>query len=207
MVPAIVLAAGRSTRMGSAKALLMLDRETFLSRVVRTLRDAHVDDVVVVLGHEPDAIVADCERRALNVRFAINRDYDAGQLTSLLTGLRVIDRPGVAAALVTLVDVPLVTASTVRAVLERYRRTHATIVRPVVGGRHGHPVLIDRALFGELRAASPADGAKHVVRAHTSAEGEVEIHDKGAYRDVDTPEEYARVLDELGQALRGGDDG
>src|SRR5437763_358532 len=123
MVPAIVLAAGRSTRMGRAKALLMLDRETFLSRVVRTLRDAHVDDVVVVLGHEPDAIVADCERRALNVRFAINRDYDAGRLTSLLTGLRVIDRPGVAAALVTLVDVPLVTASTVRAVLERYRRT------------------------------------------------------------------------------------
>ena len=207
MVPAIVLAAGRSTRMGRAKALLMLDRETFLSRVVRTLRDAHVDDVVVVLGHEPDAIVADCERRALNVRFAINRDYDAGQLTSLLTGLRVIDRPGVAAALVTLVDVPLVTASTGRAVLERYRRTHAPIVRPVVGGRHGHPVLIDRALFGELRASSPADGAKHVVRAHTSADGEVEIHDKGAYRDVDTPEEYARVLDELGQALRGGDDG
>ena len=177
MVPAIVLAAGRSTRMGRAKALLMLDRETFLSRVVRTLRDAHVDDVVVVLGHEPDAIVADCERRALNVRFAINRDYDAGQLTSLLTGLRVIDRPGVAAALVTLVDVPLVTASTVRAVLERYRRTHATIVRPVVGGRHGHPVLIDRALFGDgpdtqgrsrNRQASPEHQAQIDLRRRTA---------------------------------------
>jgi len=203
MIPAVVLAAGRSTRMGRPKALLPLETgETFLSRIVRTLCEADVADVVVVLGHEPEPIVADFERRDVVVRFAINPDFDKGQLTSILTGLRVVDRPGVAAALVTLVDVPLVSASTVRAVVDRYRRTSAPIVRPVSGGRHGHPVLIDRALFDELRTADPASGANAVVRRHASALGDVEVEDERAFRDIDTPAEYDRLLAELGHRGR-----
>src|SRR4029078_2954138 len=98
---------GRSTRMGRPKALLPLDcGDTFVARIVGTLHDAGVDDVVVVLGHEPDPIVADLIRRQTRVRFAINRDFDKGQLSSLVAGLNAIDRPGVIAALVTLVDVP-----------------------------------------------------------------------------------------------------
>src|SRR5437762_13805127 len=84
MIPAIVLAAGRSSRMGRAKALLPLgDGETFLSHIVRTLHDADVDDVVVVLGHEPEAIAADLSGRGVSARFAINDDFDAGQISSL----------------------------------------------------------------------------------------------------------------------------
>jgi len=198
MIPALVLAAGRSTRMGRAKALLPLDcGDTFVARIVGTLHDAGVDDVVVVLGHEPDPIVADLKRRRTPVRFAMNRDFDKGQLSSLVAGLNAIDRPGVIAALVTLVDVPLVSAATVRAVVDRYRRTRAPIVRPVAGGRHGHPVLIDRALFDQFRAADPALGANVVVRQHTSAEGEVEVTDPHAFRDVDTPDEYDRLVLEV----------
>src|SRR5579862_2476409 len=138
--------------MGRAKAALPLDGgDTFLTRIVRTFLDAGVDDVVVVVGHEADAIVQSFSASGLPARFVLNGDYDRGQLSSLLTGLGVIDRPGVAAALVTLVDVPLVTAATVRAVVERYRSSHAAIVRPTSGARHGHPLLIDRALFDELR--------------------------------------------------------
>jgi len=198
MIPALVLAAGQSTRMGRPKALLPLDcGDTFVARIVGTLHDAGVDDVVVVLGHEPDPIVADLIRRQTRVRFAINRDFDKGQLSSLVAGLNAIDRPGVIAALVTLVDVPLVSAATVRAVVDRYRRTRAPIVRPVAGGRHGHPVLIDRALFDQFRAADPALGANVVVRQHISAQGEVEVTDPHAFRDVDTPDEYDRLVLEV----------
>ena len=70
----------------------------------------------------------------------------------------------VSGTLLTLVDVPLVTSSTVRAVVKRYRHTGASIVRPTRGDEHGHPVLIDRALFPVLRAADPSEGAKPVVR-------------------------------------------
>jgi len=124
----------------------------------------------------------------------VNPEYAAGQLTSLLAGLRVVDRPGVAAALVTLVDVPRVAPATVRAVVERYRRTRAPIVRPVSGERHGHPVLIDRSLFDQLRAADPSRGAKAIIRAHASADGDVEVIDEGAFVDVDTPADYEALL-------------
>jgi molybdenum cofactor cytidylyltransferase len=204
MIPALVLAAGRSSRMGRAKASLPLaDDETFLTRIVRTFLEAGVDDVVVVVGHEAEAIAAAFSSANLTARFVRNDDYDRGQLSSLVAGLNVVDRPGVAGALVTLVDVPLVTAATVRAVVDCYRRTHAPVVRPTSGARHGHPLLIDRSLFGALRAADPESGAKPIVRAHASVEGDLPITDEGAFLDIDTAEEYARAISDRCRADAG----
>jgi molybdenum cofactor cytidylyltransferase len=195
VIPAIVLAAGRSSRMGRAKATLPVgDGHTFLTRIIRTLLDAGVDDVIVVLGHDADLIASSFSESGLPARFVVNHDYDRGQLSSLVAGLNAVDRPGVAAVLLTLVDVPLVSESTVRAVIDRYRRTHAPIVRPTSGDRHGHPLLIDRSLFDALRAADPAAGAKPVVRAHASAVGDIAVEDEGAFLDVDTEEEYRKTI-------------
>jgi len=181
--------------MGRAKATLPLDAtDTFLTRIVRTFLEAGVDDVVVVVGHEADAIVSSFSASGLPARFVVNHDYDRGQWSSLVAGLGVVDRPGVSATLMTLVDVPLVTADTVRAVLACYRRTHAPVVRPTAGSRHGHPLLVDRSLFAELRAADPAEGAKPVIRAHASAAGDIAIADEGAFRDIDTEEDYLRMI-------------
>jgi molybdenum cofactor cytidylyltransferase len=196
MIPAIVLAAGRSTRMGRPKAALKLDaRDTFLTRIVRTFLDAGVDDVVIVLGHDAEIVAESFLSAGLPARFALNPNYDRGQLSSLQAGLSVVDRPGVAAVLLTLVDVPLVAASTIRAVLERYQRTHAPVVRPVNGDRHGHPLLIDRTLFDSVRTGDDASGAKPIVRAHVSAAGDVTVDDEGAFVDIDTPEEYSRYVE------------
>jgi molybdenum cofactor cytidylyltransferase len=194
VIPAIVLAAGKSSRMGAPKATLTLPGgDTFLTRIVRTLAAASVEDVVVVVGHDVDAIVASFANIDVHARFVENPDYERGQLSSLLAGLRVIDRPGVVAALVTLVDVPLVNASTVRAVVDRYRQTHAPIVRPVRGAEHGHPVLIDRTLFDAIRHADPSQGAKPIIRANVSAAGDVTVDDAGAFADFDTPEDLRRA--------------
>jgi molybdenum cofactor cytidylyltransferase len=195
VIPAVVLAAGLSTRMGRPKPLLPLPGgETFVTRIVRSFLEAGVDDVVVVLGHEADAVAAKLIESGIAARFVINEAYETGQLSSVLRGLNAVDRPGVRAMLLMLVDVPLVSAHTIRAVIERYKTTHAPIVRPVRGDEHGHPVLIDRSLFGLLRAADPAAGAKPVVRAHVSAAGDVPVEDDGAFFDIDTPAAYERVL-------------
>jgi molybdenum cofactor cytidylyltransferase len=195
VIPAIVLAAGKSTRMGRPKANLPLEGgETFLSRIVRTFSDAAVEDVVVVLGHDADAIARVFAGTGMAARFVTNPDYETGQLSSLLKGLDAVDRPGVTAALVTLVDVPLVSARTVSAVIAHHLQTRAPIVRPIHGRQHGHPVLIDRSLFDEIRRADPASGAKLVVRAHASARGDVEVEDAGAFLDFDTAEEYERLI-------------
>jgi len=196
LIPVAVLAAGKSTRMGRPKATLRLDdADTFLTRIIRTFQQAQVDDVVVVLGHEAQALLKGVEQSGLSPRFVVNEQFESGQLSSVLAGLRAIDRPGVNAMLMTLVDVPLVSAATVRAVVDRYRTTRAPVVRPVRGAVHGHPVLIDRSLFDKLRAADPQRGAKPIIRAHVSAAGDVEVEDEGAFFDVDTPEDYQRLVD------------
>jgi molybdenum cofactor cytidylyltransferase len=195
MIPAIVLAAGRSSRMGRAKATLPAgDGQTFLTRIVQTFLDAEIDDVIVVLGHDAEAIAASFSASGLPARFVVNREYDRGQLSSLLAGLNAIDRPGVSAVLVTLVDVPLVSTATVRAVVESYRLTGAPIVRPTAGDRHGHPMLIDRSLFGALRSADLSTGAKPIVRAHASPDGDIAIDDDGAFIDIDTEDDYRKTI-------------
>jgi molybdenum cofactor cytidylyltransferase len=195
MIPAIVLAAGKSSRMGRPKAALPLPGgDTFITRLVRTFKEAGVEDVVIVVGHEADAVLGAFAAADLDARFVENPDYEQGQLSSLLAGLKVVDRPGVVAALVTLVDVPLVSAATVRSVVDRYRSTHAPVVRPVRGSEHGHPVLIDRSLFDAIRRADPATGAKTVIRGHVSDAGDVVVDDEGAFADADTPDDYERML-------------
>jgi len=194
MIPAIVLAAGKSSRMGRPKAALPLPGgDTFITRIVRTFKEAGVEDVVVVVGHDATAVIDAFAAADLDARFVENPDYEQGQLSSLLAALKVIDRPGVVAALMTLVDVPLVSAATVRAVVDRYRSTRAPVVRPVRGSDHGHPVLIDRSLFDAIRRADPAVGAKAVIRANVSEAGDVAVDDAGAFADADTPEDYKRL--------------
>ena len=206
MVPGVILAAGASSRMGRPKALLptATPGETFLSRLVGALAGGGLDDVVIVVGRLPDPDEADLAR-ALDelppfVRPVQNPDPARGQLSSLQTALAVIDHPGVTGMLVTLIDLPLVTAATVKALVEAHRATAAPIVRPVRQGRHGHPVIFDRALFDALRLADPAAGARALVRAHASRAVEVPVEDEGAFVDVDTPEDYARVF---GRSLPG----
>jgi molybdenum cofactor cytidylyltransferase len=195
VIPAIVLAAGRSSRMGRPKATLPAgDGLTFLTRIVRTFLAAGIDDVIVVVGHDADAIAASFSDSGLPARFVMNRDYDKGQMSSLLAGLNAIDRPGVTAMLVTLVDVPFVSAATVRAVVDAYRRSGVPIVRPTSHGRHGHPLLIARPLFAALRAGDLSTGVKPIVRAHSSAIGDIAIEDEGAFADIDTEEEYRNTI-------------
>lgn len=198
MIPAIILAAGLSSRMGRSKPLLPLaNGETFVTRIVRSFLESGVDDVVVVLGYEADAVATRLVESGVPARFVVNDAYQTGQLSSVLRGLNAIDRPGVRAMLMTLVDVPLVSPTTIRAVVDSYRATQAPIVRPVRGIEHGHPVLIDRSLFSLLRSADPAVGAKPVIRAHVSTAGDVLVNDDGAFLDIDTPEMYERVLREI----------
>ena len=198
MIPAIVLAAGKSSRMGRSKAALALSGgDTFITRIVRTFKEASVEDVVVVVGHDAKSVVDAFAASDLVARFVDNPDYEQGQLSALVAGLRVVDRPGVVAALVTLVDVPLVGAATVRAVVDRYYATRAPVVRPVRGTQHGHPVLIDRSLFDAIRRADPATGVKSVIRSNVSTAGDVFVDDDGAFADADTPEEYERLRGQM----------
>jgi len=195
MIPGIVLAAGKSSRMGRTKALLPIgEHDTFLDRVTRTLREGGVEDVVVVAGADAPAIREAIVRNHTAARVVENPDYEQGQLSSLQAALKTVDRPGVTAVLVTLIDVPLLAPATVRILLDAYRTGRSLIVRPMLKERHGHPVIFDRALFSELRKANPDEGAKEVVRAHAADLLNVAVEDEGAFTDIDTPADYERWI-------------
>ena len=199
MLCAVILAAGDSTRMGSPKAALLTPGgTTFVARIVQTLRDASVDDLVIVTGRHHDAVVAAIARneRSTPPRIVRNPDPSRGQLSSLLTGMDVVVTPQTDAVLMTLVDVPLVRVSTVTMVIDTWRRLRAPIVRPAIGDQHGHPVIFDRAVFDELRRAPLDAGAKSVVRAHEHEIVNVPVDDEGCVRDVDTPSDYEEMRGE-----------
>ena len=205
MICAIILAAGASSRMGQPKAGLPFGQtgETVLSRIVSAILSGGAPQVVVVGGAHIDAVRDAMPSHEPRARLIEHDGWQQGQLSSLLAGLAAIDdQLLLEAVMVTPVDVPLVSASTVAAVIAAWRRTRAPIVRPVDpstslragGARHGHPVIFDRSIFEDLRAADPAIGAKAVFAAHRDRVLNVDVKDPGAFEDIDTPEDYARLL-------------
>ena len=199
MIPAIVLAAGKSSRMGRTKALLPVDHsgETFLNHIIRVLRDGGVHAIVVVIGGDAAAVRASVPRDDASLAVVENPHFEDGQLSSLHVGLAAVEQryDEIEAAMVTLVDLPLISASTVRTVLDTFRaHPQAPLVRPRRAGRHGHPVIFNRSIFGELRRADPTKGAKPVVHAHSAEEVNVDVDDAGAFADIDTPEDYDRII-------------
>jgi molybdenum cofactor cytidylyltransferase len=203
MVRGIVLAAGASTRMGRPKAALPLtDRaDTFVHRLVRTCLMAGVPDLVVVAGAHDAAVRQSLGFPDPRVTVVSHAGWAEGQLSSLLVGLAASTRVMptlVEAALVMLVDTPLVAPATAATVIAAWRSTRAPITRPARGAEHGHPVIFDRAVFAALAAADPQVGAKAVVRACERDILNVEVADAGAYLDVDTQAEYASLRQRLG---------
>ena len=196
MIYGIILAAGASSRMGQAKAAMPLGQtgETVLSRIVSTILTGGVPDVVVVAGAHIDAVRHAMPRQERRARVVEHPGWEQGQLSSLIAGLNAIEEPLLEAVLVTPVDVPLVTPFTVAAVISAWRRTHAPIVRPVDGARHGHPVIFDRSVFEDLRSADLNVGAKAVFATYRDRVVNVEVKDAGAFEDIDTPADYKRLI-------------
>jgi molybdenum cofactor cytidylyltransferase len=190
----VILSAGESRRMGSPKALLrMSDGRTFVRNIVELLQP-FTHDLVVVTGVHHDAIAAEVATWPSAVALIRNPDPSRGQLSSLWVGMDAVVQRATAGLMMTLVDVPDVAASTVRAVVDTWQRTRAPIVRPAVGERHGHPVIFDRSVFDELRSAPLEAGAKAVVRAHAEEVINVAVADDGCLVDVDTPADLRRLI-------------
>jgi len=190
----ILLAAGASRRMGTPKAALVLDGETFAARGLRLLVQAGCDPLVVVTGVHHDAVVTALPD-GHGARVTPNPAPARGQLSSLKVGLRRVmgDVADVDGVVVSLVDHPAVTAETVRVLVQAARAGKTPIVVPVFRGRRGHPVVFLHAVFDELLATDDEVGARGVVRRDPRRVTEVAVDDPGIVTDVDTPAAFARL--------------
>jgi molybdenum cofactor cytidylyltransferase len=185
VIGAIVLAAGASSRMGRPKAAMTLDPQgpTFLDAILASLEASGVAAVRVVV--RPG-------RKRRDVRDVVNPSPAAGMLSSVQCGLRALP-DGLDAVFVWPVDHPLVLRATVDAMIAAWRTGGAPIVVPTHGGRRGHPVLFAARVLPELFQADGPRGAAAVVHAHADRL-ELPVADPGVLHDVDTPEDYARLI-------------
>jgi molybdenum cofactor cytidylyltransferase len=182
-VAGIVLAAGASTRMGADKLLLVVGGEPLLRRSVRVALAGGLDPVIVVLG--PGAAAPRNAIDGLPCTVAVNLDPARGLGSSLAAGMAVVP-PDAAAAVVTLPDMPRVTAEMISALASRWRATGAPIVLSDYAGTVAPPVLYARPLFPELSALDGESAGKAIVERHGSEAVHV-AWPASVLSDVDTP--------------------
>jgi len=190
-IAAIVLAAGLSSRMGERNKLLFeIDGTRMVRRVVETLIDADVGEVIVVTGHDAPSVAAAVA--GLDLRLAHNADYRSGLSSSLAAGLAAVPETA-DGALICLGDMPLVTADTIRRIVAEFAPSLGKeICAPVRHGRRGHPVLFGRSLFKDLQAVSGDVGGRKLFDAFPTRVVEVIVDDEGILTDFDTDEDFSR---------------
>jgi molybdenum cofactor cytidylyltransferase len=188
MICAIVLAAGKSERMGRLKALLPFRGRTFLENILDAIHRSSIGHTVVVLGH----CRQDIEQAAPGLHFVFNPDFEQGMVTSLQTGIRALPRDS-AGAFLFLVDHPVVETETIEALTRAISSDR--IVQPTYNGRRGHPVFFGAEVLMEILQLPSSQGADVVVKRDPGRITEIPVDSAGILVDVDAPEDYEKLLE------------
>jgi molybdenum cofactor cytidylyltransferase len=194
-VAAIILAAGRSERMGVFKPLLPFGAKTVIEACIEYLRAGGVGTVVVVLGEGPSA--ADLKRHLQDsgVIFAINPDAASEMSASIACGLREIPESA-KAVVITPADHPAVPAEVVQMLINEWKKG-ARLVLPTNKGHRGHPALVDIGFRDELLSLDPSRGLKAFFDAHQEQASRVAIDSNYIARDMDTWDDYRALHQEV----------
>jgi molybdenum cofactor cytidylyltransferase len=193
-VTAILLAAGRSTRMGERNKLLVdVKGQPMLARTLRAVADSQVRDIVVVLGHQADQVRAVAENAVTGkkLHFVTNPDYAQGLSTSLKAGLRAAPQSA-DAVLVALGDMPAIAAGEIDRLIAGFNPVEQrAIVVPTYKGKRGNPILWARRFIPDMMTAAGDVGARHLIGENAELVCEVEMAGEGVLIDLDTPEALA----------------
>jgi molybdenum cofactor cytidylyltransferase len=188
----LVLAAGRSTRMGGPNKLLEeINGKPLVRIVAEHALASRAKPVIVVTGHQRERV--EHALAGLPVTFAHNPDFADGLSTSLKAGIKAVpaDADG---AIVTLGDMPQVTATLIDRLIAAFDPERgALVVIPTIEGKRGNPVLWARRFFSDLLAVEGDVGARHLISGYAEAVTEVPVEDAAALTDVDTPEALIAV--------------
>ncbi|MBW8854004.1 MAG: NTP transferase domain-containing protein, partial [Bradyrhizobium sp.] len=186
-VTAIVLAAGRSTRMGGPNKLLAeIDGKKLVRIATEQALASRATGVIVVTGHQADLV--EQALAGLNVKFVRNPDFAGGLASSVKAGIAAVPE-NADGAIVCLGDMPLISAKLIDQLIETFApdRGHLIAV-PVSDGRRGNPVLWSRRFFKELMTLDGDVGARHLIAKHAEAVAEVPVDGQSAFLDIDTPQ-------------------
>ena len=195
-IAALILCAGRSSRMGDFKPLLPLGRDNFIERIIGLYRGVGIENIVVVCGHEAQRVIPELTR--LGVGFVMNPHYDRGMFSSIQTGVHRLDGRGLAFFLHP-ADIPFVQPNTIQSLIAAFSTGGVDICRPCYLGKHGHPPLISLALTGAIIGFNDEGGMRALLAEYTEKSRDVYCTDPGILLDIDTPEDYEKALNKFSQ--------
>jgi molybdenum cofactor cytidylyltransferase len=186
-IAAVILAAGRSTRMGGPNKLLAeLGGKPLVRTVTEQALASKAQEVIVVTGHQAEQV--EKALQGLKVKFVRNPDFAGGLASSVKAGIAAV--PAKADGAVTcLGDMPLISAHLIDRLIEAFAPDSGNLITvPVSDGRRGNPVLWSRRFFNELMTLDGDIGARHLIARHGEAVAEVPVEGHGAFLDIDTPQ-------------------
>ena len=197
----VVLAAGRSARMGTPKPLLDFRGRPFIIRILEALEALDLKLRLVVLG--PDAPRVTPILAPHDCMVVETPDVTTGPIGSLRAALAALQPLHPAAVLAWPVDLPHVRLATVERLIDAYARGAAPAVVPAFGARRGQPVIWDASLFEEIETSEAATrhGVNAVLCAHASRLVTVAVDDPAVLDDVNTPEDYERLVREVNRDI------
>jgi molybdenum cofactor cytidylyltransferase len=189
-VAAIILAAGRSTRMGGPNKLLAeLGGKTLVRIVTEQALASKAQGAIVVTGHQAEQV--EKALQGLKVKFVRNPDFAEGLASSVKAGVAAVP-DNADGAVICLGDMPLISADLIDRLIEAFSPDSGNLIAvPVSDGRRGNPVLWSRRFFNELMTLDGDIGARHLIARHSEAVAEVPVEGHGAFLDIDTPQALA----------------
>ncbi|HEV7683837.1 MAG TPA: nucleotidyltransferase family protein [Pyrinomonadaceae bacterium] len=194
-VAAIILAAGRSQRMGAFKPLLPFGPTTIVKSCIDNMRRGGVENIVVVIGEGARAEELKAHLIDSEISFAINPDPDSEMSASIACGVRVLPKE-IRAVVINPVDHAAVPGEVVARLLYEWQQG-ARLVKPTWNERGGHPVLIDLEFRDELLGLDPNDGLKSLFNQHRDQVKRISVNSKYIARDMDTWDDYAALHQEV----------
>ena len=197
MISAVILAAGESKRMGKQnKLLLPVPGEALLVKLIKTVCDSEVGQVIVVIGHEAEKI-----RRKLNnfpLSFVYNPNFSEGMTTSIKCGVKEVS-PDCDGYMICLADMPFINTSEINKLIHAYTQNRINekrlIVIPVYQGHRGNPVLFSTEFREDILEHKIEYGCKGVIMNNFESVKEIEMDDDSMLLDVDTLEDYQRATE------------
>jgi molybdenum cofactor cytidylyltransferase len=198
-IAAIVLAAGRSTRMGAVNKLIAdIGGKPLVRIAAEQALASKARPVIVVTGHQREKV--ESALKGLDVTFVHNPDYADGLGTSLRSGIAAVPETA-DGAIVCLGDMPQVDAGLIDKLLGAFDPERgALVVVPVIDGKRGNPVVWSRRFFKDLMTVQGDVGARYLIGSYAEAVAEVPVDSHAALTDVDTPESLSAVKAEIERA-------
>ena len=197
MISAVILAAGESRRMGKQnKLLLPVGGEALLVKLVKSVCDSDVGQVLVVIGHEAEKIRLELNNFPLS--FVYNPNFSEGMTSSIKFGVKEVS-PDSDGFLICLADMPFINTSEINKLINAYVQNRikekGLIVVPVFKGQRGNPVLFSNEFRNDILEYKNAFGCKEVIINNSESVKEIEMDDENMLLDVDTLEDYQRLTE------------